>query len=92
MSNVPSEALAESAVSPHTFEQLLNRQVVHRGLDLVIHVHVPKASGNTVRALFQQNGFTALHFDMTSGSFLKSFPKNALCSDIALRRRDCRTC
>src|SRR5262249_11400867 len=48
---------------------LLNRQVESLGLDLVLNIHVPKAAGNTVNALFRQLGFTALALDMNTNDF-----------------------
>lgn len=64
-----SEAAPRPAVPPYTFQQLLDRQVEKFGLDLVFHVHVPKASGGTVNALFRQNNFFALNFDMNRKDF-----------------------
>ena len=61
--------------APYTFQQLLDRQVERFGLDLVFHVHVPKASGGTVNALFRQNNFFALNFDMNTMDFFGLVPK-----------------
>lgn len=49
----------------------LDRQVEKLGLDLVFHIHVPKASGGTVNVFFRQNGFTVLNFDMGSADFFQ---------------------
>jgi hypothetical protein len=57
------------AVVPYTFQNLLDRQVEKLGLDLAFHIHVPKASGGTVNALFRQNNFFALNFDMNTKDF-----------------------
>jgi hypothetical protein len=59
------------AVSPYTFEQLLNREVESLRLDLVFNIHVPKAAGNTVNALFRQLGFFPLSLDMTTNDFFR---------------------
>src|SRR5262245_24043254 len=67
-----NDALREAprpAGVPYTFQQLLDRQVEKLGLDLVFHIHVPKASGGTVNALFRQNNFFALNFDMNRKEF-----------------------
>jgi hypothetical protein len=57
------------AVKPYTFEQLLNREVESLGLDLVFNVHIPKAAGNTVNALFRQLGFIPVPLDMNTNDF-----------------------
>ena len=57
------------AVNPYTFEQLLNREVEGLGLDLVLNIHIPKAAGNTVNALFRQLGFIPLSLDMNTNDF-----------------------
>jgi hypothetical protein len=67
--DAPPEAAPRPAAAPYTFQQLLDRQVEKLGLDLVFHVHVPKASGGTVNALFRQNNFFALNFDMNRKDF-----------------------
>jgi hypothetical protein len=59
------------AVSPYTFEQLLNREVESLRLDLVFNIHVPKAAGNTVNTLFRQLGFFPLSLDMTTNDFFR---------------------
>jgi hypothetical protein len=59
------------AVSSFTFEQLLNREVESLELDLVFNIHVPKAAGNTVNALFRQLGFFPLSLDMTTNDFFR---------------------
>jgi hypothetical protein len=59
------------AVSPYTFEQLLNGEVESLPLDLVFNIHVPKAAGNTVNALFRQLGFFPLSLDMTTNDFFR---------------------
>jgi hypothetical protein len=66
-----SEAEPRRAVAPYTFQQLLDRQVEKLGLDLVFHVHVPKASGGTVNVFFRQNNFSVLNFDMSSANFFQ---------------------
>jgi hypothetical protein len=40
------------AVAPYSFQQLLDRQAEKLGLDLVLHIHVPNASGGTVNVFF----------------------------------------
>jgi hypothetical protein len=70
-----SEA-APRPVAPYTFQQLLERQVERRGLDLAFHIHVPKASGGTVNALFRQNNFFALNFDMNTTDFFGVVPED----------------
>jgi hypothetical protein len=65
----PTEFTPARAVAPYTFRQLLEREVEKFGLDLVLHIHVPKASGGTVNALFRQNNFFALNFDMNTKDF-----------------------
>ena len=70
-----SEA-APPPVAPYTFQQLLERQVERRGLDLAFHIHVPKASGGTVNALFRQNNFFALNFDMNTTDFFGVVPED----------------
>jgi hypothetical protein len=62
-------SLPRPAVSPYTFEQLLNREVESLELDLVVNIHVPKAAGNTVNSLFRQLGFFPLSLDMTTNDF-----------------------
>ena len=57
------------AVSPYRFEQLLNREVEGLVLDLVFNIHIPKAAGNTVNALFRQLGFIPLSLDMNTNDF-----------------------
>lgn len=57
------------AVNPFTFDQLLNRQVESFGLDLVFNIHIPKAAGNTVNALYRQLGFLPLALDMNTNDF-----------------------
>ena len=57
------------AVNAYTFEQLLNREVESRGLDLIFNIHIPKAAGNTVNALFRQLGFLPLSLDMNTNDF-----------------------
>ena len=70
-----SEATNQSAVARYTFQQLLERRVEKLGLDLVFHIHVPKASGGTVNVLFRQNNFFVLDFDMSySRLFRRIFP------------------
>jgi hypothetical protein len=59
------------AVSSYTFEQLLNRKVESLEFDLVFNIHVPKAAGNTVNALFRQLGFFPLSLDMTTNDFFR---------------------
>jgi hypothetical protein len=59
------------AVSPYTFEQLLNQEVESLGLDLVFNIHVPKAAGNTVNSLFRQLGFFPVSLDMTTNDFFR---------------------
>jgi hypothetical protein len=71
-----SEAAPRRAVAPYTFQQLLDRQVEKLGLDLVFHIHVPKASGGTVNALFRQNNFFALNFDMNRKDFFRVVPED----------------
>ena len=66
--DVPEPAV-RPPVLPYTFRQLLDRDVERDGLDLVAHVHVPKAGGNTVNELFQQMGFSPLALDMNTNSF-----------------------
>ena len=61
--------------SPYTFEQLLNRQGERFGLDLLFHIHVPKAGGGTVGALLRQNDFVTLDFDMSTGDFFGLVPE-----------------
>ena len=70
-SDVLPRASSRPAVAPYTFQQLLDRQVEMLGLDLVFHIHVPKASGGTVNVFFRQNGFTVLNFDMGSADFFQ---------------------
>lgn len=57
------------AVNPYTFAQLLNREVESLGLDLVFNIHIPKAAGNTVNALYRQLGFLPLSLDMNTNDF-----------------------
>ncbi|MBR0781093.1 hypothetical protein [Bradyrhizobium iriomotense] len=64
-----SEQPARRAVQPYTFEQLLNREVESLGLDLVFNIHIPKAAGNTVNALFRQLGFVPVPLDMNTNDF-----------------------
>jgi len=74
-----NDALREAprpAVAPYTFQQLLDRQVEKFGLDLVFHVHVPKASGGTVNVLFRQNNFIMLDFDMNRKDFFGVVPED----------------
>ena len=71
-----SEATNQSAVARYTFQQLLERRVEKLGLDLVFHIHVPKASGGTVNVLFRQNNFLALDFDMTTADFFANIPEH----------------
>ena len=61
--------------SPYTFEQLLNRQGERFGLDLLFHIHVPKAGGGTVGALLRQNDFVTLDFDMSTRDFFGLVPE-----------------
>jgi hypothetical protein len=65
----------DSEMSAYTFEQLLNRQVEKFGLDLLLHVHVPKAGGGTVGALLRQNDFVTLDFDMDTRDFFGLVPE-----------------
>ena len=74
------EASLRPAVAPYSFQQLLNREVERFGPDLVFHVHVPKASGGTVSALFRQNNFFALNFDMNTKDFFGSVSKDRFLS------------
>jgi hypothetical protein len=74
-SGVLLKAPSRPAVAPYTFQQLLDRQVERFGLDLVFHIHVPKASGGTVNALFRQNNFFALNFDMNRKDFFAVVPE-----------------
>ena len=67
----PPESAPARAVAPYTFQQLLERQVEKFGLDLVFHIHVPKASGGTVNVLFRQNNFLVLNFDMSTTDFFQ---------------------
>lgn len=64
-----SDQPSRPAVKPYTFEQLLNREVDSLGLDLVFNVHIPKAAGNTVNALFRQLGFVPVPLDMNTNDF-----------------------
>jgi hypothetical protein len=57
-SDVLPRALSRPTVAPYTFQQLLDRQVEKLGINVVFHIHVPKASGGTVNVFFRQNGFT----------------------------------
>jgi hypothetical protein len=61
--------IQETLAKPYTLQQLLDRQVEKYGPDLAFHIHVPKASGGTVNALFRQNNFFALNFNMNTRSF-----------------------
>jgi hypothetical protein len=70
-SGVLPRAPSRPAVAPYTFQQLLDRQVEKLGLDLVFHIHVPKASGGTVNVFFRQNNFTVLNFDMSTADFFQ---------------------
>jgi hypothetical protein len=65
----------QPAVRPLRFEQLLQRRGAEPDVDLVFHVHVPKASGRTVAALLRQNDFLTLDFDMNSGNFFDIVPE-----------------
>jgi hypothetical protein len=65
----------QPAVRPLRFEQLLQRRGTKPEVDLVFHVHVPKASGRTVAGLLRQNDFFTLDFDMNSGSFFDIVPE-----------------
>ena len=71
-----SEATNQSAVARYTFQQLLERRVEKAGLDLVFHIHVPKASGGTVNVFFRQNNFLVLDFDMTTANFFANIPEH----------------
>lgn len=64
-----SEQPSRPAVKPYTFEQLLNREVESLGLDLAFNIHIPKAAGNTVNALFRQLGFIPVPLDMNTNDF-----------------------
>lgn len=64
-----SDQPSRPTVKPYTFEQLLNREVESLGLDLVFNVHIPKAAGNTVNALFRQLGFIPVPLDMNTNDF-----------------------
>jgi hypothetical protein len=65
----------QPAVRPLRFEQLLQRRGTKPDVDLVFHVHVPKAGGVTIATLLRQNDFLALDFDMNSGSFFEIVPE-----------------
>jgi hypothetical protein len=65
----------QPAVRPLRFEQLLQRRNTKPEVDLVFHVHVPKASGRTVAGLLRQNDLFTLDFDMNSGSFFDIVPE-----------------
>jgi hypothetical protein len=56
-------------VKPYSFEQLVSRQVESFGPDLVLNIHIPKAAGHTVNALFRQMGFVPLSLDMNTKDF-----------------------
>ncbi|CAN7384277.1 hypothetical protein LJR220_003414 [Bradyrhizobium sp. LjRoot220] len=60
-------------VKPYTFEQLVSRQVERLGPDLVLNIHIPKAAGHTVNALFRQMGFIPLSLDMNTKDFFGTF-------------------
>jgi hypothetical protein len=61
---------------PYTFEELMDRRGAKSRLDLVFHIHVPKAGGVTIATLLRQNEFLALDFDMNSGSFFGIVPED----------------
>jgi hypothetical protein len=67
-----SEQPPRPAVKPYTFEQLLNREVESLGLDLAFNIHIPKAAGNTVNALFRQLGFIPVPLDMNTNEFFST--------------------
>ena len=67
----------------YTFQQLLERQVEKLGLDLVFHIHVPKASGGTVNVLFRQNNFLVLNFDMTTADFFAGYFRGSISRSIS---------
>jgi hypothetical protein len=71
-----SEGAKRSVVAPYTFQQLLDRQVEKLGLDLVFHVHVPKASGETVNVFFRQNNFLVHNFDMSTTDFFQNISED----------------
>jgi uncharacterized coiled-coil protein SlyX len=62
---------ARPAVSPFTFDQLLNQEVEKLDLDLVFNIHVPKAAGNSTNLLFRHLGFIPLMLDMNSNDFFQ---------------------
>jgi len=63
---------ARPAVSPYTFDQLLNQEVEKLGLDLVFNIHVPKAAGNSANLLFRHLGFVPLMLDMNTNDFFQT--------------------
>jgi hypothetical protein len=72
---LPAYRHEPAAVRPYTFEQLLD----HGGkqdVDLIFHVHVPKAGGKTVSALLRQNDFLNLDFDMNTRNFFEVVPED----------------
>jgi hypothetical protein len=68
------------AVQPYTFEQLLDRETGPTRINLIFHLHVPKAGGKTVVALLcrnqGQNAVIPLEFDMATSSFFGLVPED----------------
>jgi hypothetical protein len=60
---------------PYTFEELLEHRKAKARIDLVFHIHIPKAGGVTIATLLRQNEFLALDFDMNDGSFFRVVPE-----------------
>jgi hypothetical protein len=63
------------AATPYTFGQLLDRDLP-QDIDLIFHIHVPKAGGRTVAALLRQNEFVNLDFEMNTQSFFEVVPED----------------
>jgi hypothetical protein len=72
--------------TPYAFGQLLDRNLP-QDIDLIFHIHVPKAGGRTVAALLRQNEFLNLDFEMNTQSFSRSFLRIGSLHHIEIPRR-----
>lgn len=59
------------------YEQLLNREVAAPA-EFVFIIHVPKAGGNSLYALLQQNGFNQISIDTNTNDFFSICDENRI--------------